>query len=246
MRKFVKGLVIACAATTVMSFALADDVVLNFPVEFDETCLAENDGYAQVWCQYYAQDTAAYTINKVTVTTADGTEVDVTAQRDTSDIESSNGGNNIIKLTGDSDAGIEAADVDLTAITSATYYITIDADVTNVEAWEGGAVGTNATLGGWKQVYTYGNAYSEDGSPLTDIMLQDIVASDAAADDTTTADDTTAADDTNAADDTTTTEAPAATTDSSAKTGDATSVVALAGLAVVALAGAVVSSKKRA
>lgn len=64
-------------------------------------------------------------------------------------------------------------------------------------------------------------------------------ASDAAADDTT-------ADDTNAADDTTTTEAPAATTDSSAKTGDATSVVALAGLAVVALAGAVVSSKKRA
>jgi LPXTG-motif cell wall-anchored protein len=66
-----------------------------------------------------------------------------------------------------------------------------------------------------------------------------------ASDDTDASADTDAAADTNASTDSDSSSA-AATTDSSATTGDATNVLALAGLAVVALGGVVIASKKRA
>lgn len=242
MKKLAKVLACVLAIAMLAGFACAadsKDVTVSpavaeggsFAITFDTTGLftTDEEEYGRAWLQTYGD---AITVTKVTIT-YDGAEVDVTdyATLDGSD------GNYTLYLTPETkndevvaEGYLEDAST-LDKVTSISYYVTLGAPADAEAAWWGGAIGTNNSTAGWNSFGQWTSAEDDRGSKEFILVAGSGETTDTPDDTTDTPDDTTDTPD---------------TTDSTPKTGDATSIIALALVAVAAMGGVVVSSKKRA
>ena len=234
MKKLVKVLACVLALALGIGSALAVDSVEvpvasdgSFVITIDTTgkfTTAENE-YARTFFQTYGD---AITVTKVTMV-YDGAEVDIT---DYAVIDGSDG-NYTVYINPETDAATGEVKVEgyfsdnstLDKVTAVSYYVTKGEPADAEAAWWGGAAGTNS-LAGWLSVGQWSSSADDMGNK--EMILVD------------------------APEDAEVTEAPAedaetpATDNNTPATGDATSIVALALVAVVAMGGVVVCSKKRA
>ncbi len=238
MRKFFKGLVVALAATFALGCASAATTVettsdYTFDLTMDTTgaFTADDDEYARAFLQSYGADISILKVSMVvdgkTVDVTDFAVIDGTDGNNTLYINSEKNKDESIKVQGYSDDAAVYSKV-----TSVTYTIKLVAEWTD-DAWFGGAIGTNSKAG-WN---AFGGqwtsaAEADDAGKMFYIVkgTADAPAADAPATDAPS------------------TDAPAADskTDDNKATGDATSVAVLAVIALAAMSGAVVVSKKRA
>ncbi len=238
MRKFFKGLVVALAATFALGCASAATVETSSDNIFDLTLdttgafTDAEDEYCRTYLQSYGKTIEIQKVSMVvdgkTVDVTDFAVIDGTDGNNTLYINSEKNKDESIKVQGYSDDPAV-----FSKVTSVTYTIKF-VDEWTEENWFGGAIGTNSKAG-WG---TFGGQWTTSTEEEDPEKMFYIVKG--------TADAPATDDNTGAADDKT--DAPAADnkTDNNKETGDATSVAVLAVIALAAMSGAVVVSKKRA